>query len=174
MVNSRKKKAKASDLKKLEEKIEKEEEKASKEIEKITQQGFDSEQKVIDKINELQNKLKYHKLENINISQSPAKEKAKKTGNESEISYEITATLEANLEVIENLKRRSGRFILATNQLDKSELSSDNILIKYKEQQAPERGFRFLKDPLFFAVFLCVAQLVYFLNLQKELKQWLC
>jgi transposase len=25
------------------------------------------------------------------------------------------------------------------------------ILIKYKEQQAPERGFAFLKDPLFFA-----------------------
>jgi transposase len=24
-------------------------------------------------------------------------------------------------------------------------------LIKYKEQQAPERGFAFLKDPLFFA-----------------------
>jgi len=149
----RSEKAKASDLKKLDEKIEKEKEKVNKEIEKITQQGLESEQKVIDKINELQEELKYHKLENINISQSNTKKKAKKkkTENESEISYEITATLEANLEVIENLKRRSGRFILATNQLEKKELSSDNILIKYKEQQAPERGFRFIKDPLFFA-----------------------
>jgi len=146
-------KAKISDSKKLDEKLEKEKEKANKDIEKITQQGFDSEQKVIEKINELQDKLKYHKLENINISQSNTKkkDKKKKTENESEISYEITATLEVNLEVIENLKRRSGRFILATNQLEKKEMSSDNILIKYKEQQAPERGFRFLKDPLFFA-----------------------
>jgi len=144
-------KAKVSDLKKLDEKIEKEKEKANKEIAKITRQDFDSEQKVIEKINELQNQLKYHKLENINISQSPAKKKAKKTENESEISYKITAIIEPNLEIIEDLKRRSGRFILATNQLEKSELSSDNILIKYKEQQAPERGFRFLKDPLFFA-----------------------
>ncbi len=35
--------------------------------------------------------------------------------------------------------------------LEKSQLSSDDILIKYQEQQAPERGFAFLKDPLFFA-----------------------
>jgi len=35
-------------------------------------------------------------------------------------------------------------------------LSPDEILIKYKEQQSTERGFRFLKDPLFFtsSVFL--------------------
>jgi transposase len=146
-------KAKVSDLKKLEEKIKKENQKGSKDIEKITQQGFKSEQKIIEKINELQNKLKYHKLENINISQSDNKKKAKKkkTENEWEISYQITATLEANSEIIEDLKRRSGRFILATNQLEKSQLSSDDILIKYKEQQAPERGFRFIKDPLFFA-----------------------
>ena len=36
-------------------------------------------------------------------------------------------------------------------ELDFSSLSSDEILRKYKEQQAPERGFSFLKDPLFFA-----------------------
>ncbi len=41
--------------------------------------------------------------------------------------------------------------MLATNRLDKSKFSSDEILIKYKEQQAAERGFSFLKEPLFFA-----------------------
>jgi transposase len=34
----------------------------------------------------------------------------------------------------------------------KKEEKSDEILIKYKEQQAAERGFSFLKDPLFFGV----------------------
>ena len=29
--------------------------------------------------------------------------------------------------------------------------TSNDLLRKYKEQQAPERGFAFLKDPLFFA-----------------------
>ena len=35
-------------------------------------------------------------------------------------------------------------------------LSADDILTEYKAQQGPERGFRFLKDPLFFtsSVFL--------------------
>ncbi len=49
------------------------------------------------------------------------------------------------------MKRRAGRFILATNELKETCLNSDEILIKYKEQQAPERSFAFLKDPLFFA-----------------------
>ena len=50
--------------------------------------------------------------------------------------------------------------LAATNKLDVDSFSSDEILRKYKEQQAPERGFAFLKDPLFFAdsVFLKTPQ----------------
>jgi transposase len=40
---------------------------------------------------------------------------------------------------------------LATNIVDSNILSSQDMLADYKEQQASERGFRFLKDPLFFA-----------------------
>ncbi|NES18045.1 MAG: IS1634 family transposase [Symploca sp. SIO3E6] len=64
--------------------------------------------------------------------------------------YKLTISWEINQAKVEQLKTRAGRFILATNQLDKSQLSSDEILVKYKEQQAVERGFAFLKDPLFF------------------------
>ncbi len=50
----------------------------------------------------------------------------------------------------------AGRFILATNVLDINQLSCDEMIAKYKEQQSAERGFAFLKDPLFFtdSVFL--------------------
>ncbi len=61
------------------------------------------------------------------------------------------AELELNLPAIERLKKRAGRFVLATNDLEEKRLSSENILKKYKGQQAPERGFSFLKDPHFFA-----------------------
>lgn len=44
---------------------------------------------------------------------------------------------------------RCGRFILATNVLDSEKLSADKALREYKAQQGVERGFRFLKDPLF-------------------------
>lgn len=52
--------------------------------------------------------------------------------------------------------KASGRFILATNVLDASQLNPDEMIVKYKEQQSAERGFGFLKDPLFFtdSVFL--------------------
>jgi transposase len=47
-------------------------------------------------------------------------------------------------------------FIVATNVLDADQLSNDDLLKEYKAQQSTERGFRFLKDPLFFtsSVFL--------------------
>jgi transposase len=48
-------------------------------------------------------------------------------------------------------QRQAGRFVLATNQLDKEFLGDEQLLIHYKQQQGIERGFRFLKDPLFFA-----------------------
>ena len=46
---------------------------------------------------------------------------------------------------------RKGRFIVATNELDSDELSDEEALRAYKEQQYAEREFRFLKDPFFFA-----------------------
>ena len=45
----------------------------------------------------------------------------------------------------------AGRFILATNILEKESLSNDDMISEYKAQQSCERGFGFLKDPLFFA-----------------------
>jgi transposase len=45
-----------------------------------------------------------------------------------------------------------GRFVLATNLLDEALLPDDQLLSCYKEQSSSiERGFRFLKDPMFFA-----------------------
>ncbi len=47
-------------------------------------------------------------------------------------------------------KVKAGRFILATNILEKKAVINEQILAEYKAQQSNERGFRFLKDPLFF------------------------
>ena len=41
-------------------------------------------------------------------------------------------------------------FILATNVVDADKLSNEDVLPEYKAQQSRERGFQFLKDPLFF------------------------
>ena len=84
------------------------------------------------------------------------------------MSYHVQANLTLAPEADALQRRRAGRFILATNVLTSSEvpleeahtdsicLSTDEILSEYKAQQGIERGFRFLKDPLFFtsSVFL--------------------
>ncbi len=54
-----------------------------------------------------------------------------------------------NQKVIEQDLHRKGRFIIATNNLDKNTLSDEALFAAYKEQQGVERCFRFLKEPWF-------------------------
>nr|WP_148287980.1 IS1634 family transposase [Prochlorothrix hollandica] len=65
--------------------------------------------------------------------------------------YHPQITLEQSEALILPYKNQTGRFILATNHLDPEMLSPFQALSFYKEQQGTERGFRFIKDPLFFA-----------------------
>jgi transposase len=65
--------------------------------------------------------------------------------------YRLQATLARNSRTEETFSRQRSRFILATNQLDQSLWPAQKCLQEYKRQQTVERGFRFLKDPLFFA-----------------------
>jgi len=73
-----------------------------------------------------------------------------KPGDEKIIAgYKIESSFERNAEAVEVLQNEKGRFILATNDLDKENYSEECILHEYKEQQDVEGGFRFLKDPWF-------------------------
>jgi transposase len=68
------------------------------------------------------------------------------------VAYRLTGTVSASDEALENAKKSLGKFIIATNQLDAGRLSSQAMLEHYTAQGVSvERGFRFLKDPLFFA-----------------------
>ena len=89
-------------------------------------------------------------MTDIEVFNNPAKT-GKKKDKSKYLTYKVQANLEREEEVIKLEKNRAGRFVLATNILDKNKLTSDALLKKYKEQQAAERGFAFLKDPLFFA-----------------------
>lgn len=74
----------------------------------------------------------------------------------SSLIFKVEAQLELDANVVARIAKASGRFILATNVLDVSQLNPDEMIVKYQEQQSAERGFGFLKDPLFFtdSVFL--------------------
>jgi len=108
----------------------------------------------------LSKQLKYHNLTQITSRQTTVKPTTNSTiyhdNSSSSLIFKVQAQLEIDASAIARITKASGRFILATNVLDVSQLNPDEMIVKYKEQQAAERGFGFLKDPLFFtdSVFL--------------------
>ena len=75
----------------------------------------------------------------------------KQESEEKEIYYQISATINQDGSQINKSTLSAGRFIIATNILESSQLYPSSMIYEYKAQQSCERGFRFLKDPLFFA-----------------------
>jgi transposase len=75
--------------------------------------------------------------------------------------WQIVATLAVDDAAVSRAVRRQASFLVATNVLDPAQLSDQEIIQTYKEQHSVERGFAFLKDPLFLASSVFV-------------KKWLC
>lgn len=68
------------------------------------------------------------------------------------VGWQVSGELNVKQEAVEERRQKLGRFIVATNVLDEEQLPHTALLNVYKEQgSAVERGFRFLRDPLFFA-----------------------
>lgn len=69
------------------------------------------------------------------------------------VKYQIdTFTLAVNCEAVAQAVTQKSRFILATNVLDVEKLPDEEVLAAYKTQATSvENGFKFLKDPIFFA-----------------------
>ena len=63
----------------------------------------------------------------------------------------LVPQLEVDQHEVTVLARKKAAFIVATNILDTQRLSHEQVISTYKEQGGVERGFRFLKDPLFLA-----------------------
>jgi len=65
--------------------------------------------------------------------------------------WQIVATVSINFPKVLQEVLRKACWIVGTNVLEPSVLSDHNLIGTYKDQGGVERGFRFLKDPLFLA-----------------------
>jgi len=65
--------------------------------------------------------------------------------------YQVHGNIASNLNEYTRRLQRKSCYILATNQLNEKELPNEDLRNSYKNQQKVERGFRFLKDPMFMA-----------------------
>ena len=136
-----------SDLGKLSQKITKAQSKAVQDLKKLSPEKFACEADAIKGLSKLFKQFKYHQINQSNVTQINSKKK----DSSGEISSEISATFSQNESKINTEFLRAGPFIITTDLLDSNKLTHDSILSEYKAQQSCQRGFAFLKDPLFFA-----------------------
>ena len=96
----------------------------------------------------------HHRLDDpqiVRVARYGKRGRPAKGAEPEEIRYGIKAKLKRDEAAIAEELERSGRYILATNiPSEPEELTNDELLTEYKGRQSVERGFRFLKDPLFF------------------------
>ena len=105
---------------------------------------------------------KYQQIIKIEYREKPAKKttfKPKISSQTKTTVYQVMGEIESRESVIEAEKLKAGRFILATNILSTTAVSNQQVLSEYKAQQSNERGFRFIKDPLFFTSSVFVKKL---------------
>ncbi|MEM9009524.1 MAG: IS1634 family transposase [Cyanobacteria bacterium P01_F01_bin.86] len=143
-----------ADLKQLDKRIAKAKTKQAKALQKLSTHPFACEADTLDAAKNFDKELKYHRLTDVKIQLKPQYQRPgrpRKGEPPERYTYHLQGTLILDEEAVILLRNQAGRFILATNLLNERLWNSEMILQEYKNQQSCERGFRFLKDPLFFA-----------------------
>lgn len=143
-----------SDEQRLEKEVHTEKQRADSEVRKLQKQRFHCREDAEGAGKEVSQRWRYHQLNGVEVIAQPVRKKAgrPRQGSQPEAwSYQIKAEVVENETKVYQARRRAGRFILATNVMSEEEWSGSDLLREYKEQQSVERGFRFLKDPLFFS-----------------------
>lgn len=136
----------------LDNRIKKEQSKASKELKALGGRSFNCEADGRKAVEELAKGLRYHSLEDVAIEAEPYHQRPGRPRRDQspKYRYRVGAELVRDERRVGRHRQRAGRFILATNVLEAGELDTSEILESYLAQQRVERGFRFLKDPMFF------------------------
>ena len=143
-----------ADLKTVAKKIENALNEQGKALKSLINKSFACEADALNAVGVFEKTLKYHNLSELQIVSQPhylQRGRPNPDQQPTHYSWHIQATLVEDPVTIATKRQQAGRFILATNSLDSQKWADSDILREYKGQQSTERGFRFLKDPLFFA-----------------------
>jgi transposase len=152
VVESRERKQ--SDLKQLDKTLAKATAHWQSQLRQLCAQEFACQADALAALKKFEHNLPWHQLHNTGVKQTLHYQKPGKPKPDtppSRITFQPQASLTLNSTLVTLHQQRAGRFVLATNVLEPHQLSEQQALAEYKGQQGNERGFRFLKDPLFFA-----------------------
>jgi transposase len=107
---------------------------------------------------DLAKKWKHHQIKSSQIVEHlcyESKGRPKKNQLPTKTEYQVIAEYEKDSDKINKLKNKEAHYIIGSNT-DPKELTNQEVVAVYKKQIKAERGFRFLKDPLFFVSSLFV------------------
>ncbi len=143
---------KQADIKQLQTCLDKLKQHLNQQLIQLCAQDFRCEADALLAADRFAKKLKYHYLATVTVTKHSQHKKPGRPRKDAQpqVNYRLQATLALHQETVQNAIASSGRFVLATNVTDSVLLTAEQVLLEYKAQQSPERGFRFLKDPLFF------------------------
>jgi transposase len=141
------------ELKQLNKAVASEREQARKALKQLGREDFSGEADARLALSRLSDKWKYHQVE----SQVQPVSRHERSGRPRADAQPPTVwrdqgKLTLDDERLTALRAPLGQYIVATNELDQNKLPTTKLLETYKDQnRTVERGFRFLKAPLFFA-----------------------
>ena len=127
---------------------------AEKLLKQLSGQEFSSKKSAKRAVSALEAQWKFHQaevaLEKVFHYKRPGR--PRKDQKPEHVGWRVVGQVVDREEAIAEALKSKGKFVLGSNELDEERLPAEMILKAYKGQAASvERGFRFLKDPMFFA-----------------------
>ena len=127
---------------------------AEKSLRQLSQQEFSTKKAAKAAVAALEEHWEFHQvevqLEKVFHYKQPGR--PRKDQKPERVNWRVMGQVLDRKEAIAEAQKSKGKFVLGSNELDKERLPAEMILKAYKGQAASvERGFRFLKDPMFFA-----------------------
>lgn len=129
-------------------------EQAEKQLRRLQRRAFACEADAREALEKASRRWRYHQVQaTVEAITGYAQPGRPPQGAEPQVlGYRLVGEVVEDQTALDAAARRRGKFIIATNELDPERLSPEAMLAVYKAQGVSvERGFRFLKDPMFFA-----------------------
>jgi len=140
-------------LKRLEKRVGKEHDKLEKQLKKLHKRAFNCEADAQQTLADFNMQWAFHTVSGTVETRQRYAQPGRPTPNSETVTeWFIEAALAQDAAAIEAHRKPLGKYIIATNITDTERLPAEALLALYKAQNTSvERGFRFLKDPMFFA-----------------------
>jgi transposase len=137
----------------LQKRVDKEHNTIQKKLNTLQNKVFGCEGAVCKAVDALTKTWKYHQLQVTLYTEKHYTQPGRPTENAPfETVWRFEGELSEDQLGLEQIRRTHGKYIIVTNELHDDKLGLLEMLAIYKQQSTSvERGFRFLKDPMFFA-----------------------